>query len=68
MLKYACYIHINSIIIFYVLYLYQNGDTPLMKSVKNENVEMCKFLINNGALTSINTPDNVNICKNEFIS
>jgi hypothetical protein len=32
-----------------------------MISVKNENVEMFIFLIDNGALPSINTPDDVNI-------
>ncbi len=32
-----------------------------MWSVVQGNVEMCKLLIDNGALPSINTPDNVNI-------
>jgi hypothetical protein len=32
-----------------------------MISIMNENVEMCKLLIDNGALPSINTPDNVNM-------
>ncbi len=32
-----------------------------MRSVQNGNVEMCKLLIANGALSNINTPDNVNI-------
>jgi hypothetical protein len=32
-----------------------------MISVANENVEMCKLLIDNGASSSINTPNNVNI-------
>jgi hypothetical protein len=32
-----------------------------MKSVKNGNIEMCKLLMDNGALPSINTPDKVNI-------
>jgi hypothetical protein len=32
-----------------------------MRSVMDGNVEMCKLLIDNGALSSINTPDNVNI-------
>jgi hypothetical protein len=32
-----------------------------MINVKNENMEMCKLLINNGASASINTPDKVNI-------
>jgi hypothetical protein len=32
-----------------------------MASVENGNLEMCKLLINNGALPSINTPDKVNI-------
>jgi hypothetical protein len=31
-----------------------------MMSVVNGHVEMCKLLIDNGALASINTPDNVN--------
>ncbi len=32
-----------------------------MWTVQNGNMEMCKLLINNGALPSINTPDDVNI-------
>jgi hypothetical protein len=32
-----------------------------MISAKTGNMEMCKLLIENGALASINTPDNVNI-------
>jgi hypothetical protein len=32
-----------------------------MTSVQKGNVEMCKLLIDNGALPSINTPDNVNL-------
>jgi hypothetical protein len=32
-----------------------------MWSVQMGNVEMCKLLMDNGALPSINTPDNVNI-------
>jgi hypothetical protein len=32
-----------------------------MMSVDNGNVEMFQLLIANGALPSINTPDNVNI-------
>jgi hypothetical protein len=32
-----------------------------MMSVHYENMEMCKLLIDNGALPSINTPNNVNI-------
>ncbi len=32
-----------------------------MISVQNGNMEMCKLLIDNGALPSINTPNNVNI-------
>ncbi len=32
-----------------------------MINVQNGNVEMCKLLINNGALPTINTPDKVNI-------
>jgi hypothetical protein len=32
-----------------------------MISVQNGNLEMLKLLIDNGALPSINTPDNVNI-------
>ncbi len=30
-------------------------------SVQNGNMEMCKLLIDNGALSSINTPNKVNI-------
>ncbi len=41
--------------------LYQNGETPLMISVDNGNVEMLKLLIDNGALPSINIPDNVSM-------
>ncbi len=44
-----------------MFYMYQNGDTLLMTSVKMGNVEMCTLLIENGALPSINTPDKVNI-------
>ncbi len=32
-----------------------------MISVNNRNVEMCKLLVDNGALPSINTSNNVNI-------
>jgi hypothetical protein len=32
-----------------------------MMSVEKENVEMFLLLIDNGALLSVNTPDNVNI-------
>jgi hypothetical protein len=32
-----------------------------MWSVAEENVDMCKLLIDNGALSSINTPNNVKI-------
>jgi hypothetical protein len=32
-----------------------------MWSVAHGNIEMCKLLIDNGAFSSINTPDNVNI-------
>jgi hypothetical protein len=32
-----------------------------MISVEKGNVKMCKFLIDNGALPSINTPYDVNI-------
>jgi hypothetical protein len=32
-----------------------------MISVENNNFEMCNLLIDNGALGSINTPNNVNI-------
>jgi hypothetical protein len=32
-----------------------------MMSVKYEYMEICKLLIENGALPSINTPNNVNI-------
>ncbi len=44
-----------------MLFIYQNGDTPLMISVDNGHVEMFVFLIDNGAMPSINTPNNVNI-------
>ena len=44
-----------------VVYIYQDGWTPLMKSVSKEKVEMFQLLIANGALSSINTPNNVNI-------
>jgi hypothetical protein len=36
-----------------------------MISVQNGNVEMCKLLIDNDALPSINTPNNVNIGYNK---
>ncbi len=45
-----------------VVYIYKNGDTPLLWSVVKGNVEMFKLLIDNGALAYINTPNNVNIC------
>ncbi len=32
-----------------------------MISVQNGNFEMCKMLIDNGAMSSINTPNNVNM-------
>jgi hypothetical protein len=32
-----------------------------MMSVQNGDIEMCKLLIDTGVLTSINTPDKVNI-------
>jgi hypothetical protein len=32
-----------------------------MRSVQKEDMEMCKLLIDSGALPSINTPDKVNI-------
>jgi hypothetical protein len=38
-----------------------------MKSVEKGNMEMFKLLIDNGALSSINTPDNVNIWLHEII-
>ncbi len=41
--------------------IYKDGNTPLMMSVKYGNVEMCKLLMDNGALSSINTLNNVNI-------
>ncbi len=46
---------------YYVLFIYQYGSTPLMMSAENGNVKICKLLIDNGALPSINTPNNVNI-------
>ncbi len=39
----------------------KHGDTPLLMSVDFEKVEMCKFLMDNGALPSINTSNDVNI-------
>ncbi len=44
-----------------MLFLYQDEETPLMMSITHGNIEICKLLINNGALPSINTPDDVNI-------
>jgi hypothetical protein len=38
-----------------------------MRSVQIGNIEMCKLLIDNGALPSINTPDKVNICYHKII-
>jgi hypothetical protein len=32
-----------------------------MMSVKNGDFEICKLLIDNGALPSVNTPNNVNM-------
>jgi hypothetical protein len=37
-----------------------------MISVQNGNLEMCRLLIANGAVPSINTPDNVNIWYNSY--
>ncbi len=45
----------------YVLCIYQYEATTLIRSVYNGNIEILNFLIDNGALPSINTPDNVNI-------
>jgi hypothetical protein len=45
-------------VFFFFCFIYKNGWTPLMWSVKNGNLEICKLLIDNGALPSINTPDN----------
>ncbi len=45
----------------YLLFTHKNDKTPLIISVYTDNLEMFKFLIDNGALTSINTPGNV--CK-----
>jgi ankyrin repeat protein len=47
-----------------VAYIYKDGWTPLMTSVDKGNMEICKLLMDNGALPSINTPDNVNILYN----
>jgi ankyrin repeat protein len=41
--------------------MHQYGNTPLSNSVRDGNLEMCKLLIDNGALPSINTPNKVNI-------
>ncbi len=38
-----------------------------MISAKNGNIEMCKLLIDNGALPSINTPNNVNDFVNIYM-
>jgi hypothetical protein len=38
-----------------------------MISAKNGNVEMCKLLIDNGALSSINTANNVNNFVNIYM-
>jgi hypothetical protein len=42
-----------------------------MMSVEKGNVEMCKLLIDNGALPSINTPNNVqsyvNMCVHVYM-
>jgi hypothetical protein len=40
---------------------YQRGHTVLMWTAWTANLELFQLLINNGALSSINTPDNVNI-------
>jgi hypothetical protein len=47
-----CY---NIYYVISVLYIYQNGYTPLMISMYNGDVEMSKLLIDNGALKSSNT-------------
>ncbi len=54
--------------ISYLLLIFQNGWTPLMITVENQNIEMitvnmamCKLLIENGAVQSINIPNMVNI-------
>jgi hypothetical protein len=49
------------IIICNVFCLYKDGETPLMISVQNRNMDICKLLLDNGALPSINTSNDVNI-------
>ncbi len=47
--------------------MHQLGATPLIIGVCSENnVEMCKLLIDNGALLSINIRDNVNNIKIKY--
>ncbi len=56
-----CDVKILLYLLCVVYTVYQNGDTPLMISVKKGNMEICKLLMNHGALPYINTPDKVNI-------
>jgi hypothetical protein len=64
--KYICdmcivdYICMSMIMYEVILYIYQNGLTPFLHFLKNGNYEMCKLLIDNGALPSINIHNNVN--------
>jgi hypothetical protein len=61
-----CLIICDVIILLYICYvlcIYKYGNTPLIWSVQSGNIEMCKLLIDNGALSSINTPNNVNNIK-----
>jgi ankyrin repeat protein len=47
--------------VYYICCIFKHGNTPLIISVQNGNMEMFKLLLDNGALSSINTPCNVNI-------
>jgi hypothetical protein len=55
-----------NLIFIFLYHIYKNGDTPLTTSVFIDNFEMCKLLLEYGALPSINTPNNV--CKYLIIS
>ena len=44
----------------YFVFLYQDGETPLHRAVRNNNVEVAQVLINAGA--QINIPHMVMIC------
>ncbi len=60
-MRYSVILLICNVILCVLFCIYKNGETPLMRSVHIGNLDLCKLLIDNGALSSINTPNNVSI-------